>query len=184
MTVGTFYTVAYPEIPATQMQWIEEIRRQHDPQYAVVRPHFTLVFRVCDVQESMYFRHVESVARLSKPIVSRCLYAMLDAGDVDSRAYVYLVPDEGNAEISLLHDRLYSGVLQPHQRLEIPYIPHITVGTTQDLKLAKQLCDGLNRAGVCVQGTLGSISVGVLENAKFHTVRSFRLGSDLSPTPT
>lgn len=100
---------------------------------------------------------------------------MLGADDVDETAYVFLVPDEGNSAISLLHDRLYTGPLAEHLRLEFPYIPHITVASTQDRKLAKLLCDGLNSAGVDVQGTLRFLTVGQLKDGKLQAIAEHSL---------
>jgi 2'-5' RNA ligase len=177
MNTYPFYTVAYPGVPEVQMRWIQEFRRKHDPRYAAVEPHFTLVFGVREVEESVYLEHIESVARAAKPIRFRCLYAMLGADDVDDTAYVFLVPNEGNAEVSMLHDQLYTGVLQPFHRLEFPYIPHITIASTKDFKLAKQLCDGLNREGVYVEGSLALLSAGVLKDGKLQTLRSFALAA-------
>jgi 2'-5' RNA ligase len=177
MDTHPFYTVAYLGIAEVQMRWIQDFRRKHDPRYTAVEPHFTLVFGIRDVEEPVYLEHIASVARAVKPIRFRCLYAMLGADDVDDTAYVFLVPNEGNAEVSMLHDRLYTGVLQPFHRLEFPYIPHITIASTKDFKLAKQLCDGLNREGVDVEGSLASLSAGVLKDGKLQTLRSFALAA-------
>lgn len=177
MNPHPFFTVAYLAIPEGQAQWIRSFRQKHDPHFTVVEPHFTMVFGVRDVEESIYLEHIASVARSSKPIQFRCRYAMLGADDIDDTAYVFLVPDEGNAEVSLLHDKLYQGVLQPYQRLEFPYIPHVTIASTKDFKLAKRLCDELNHAGVQVEGSLSSLSAGVLKEGKLQALRSFPLAA-------
>lgn len=177
MNVHPFYTVAYLGVPKAERQWIQAFRQKHDPHYTVVEPHFTLVFGVREVEESVYLEHIESIASSSKPIQFRCTYAMLGADDIDDTAYVFLVPNEGNAEVSLLHDRLYTGLLQPFHRLEFPYIPHVTIASTKDFKLAKQLCDELNRVGVSVEGSLSSISAGVLKDGRLQTLRSFPLAA-------
>ena len=177
MNPHPFYTVAYLSIPEDQAQWIQGFRQKHDPHFTVVEPHFTMVFGVRDVEESIYLEHVASVAMFSKPIQFRCSYAMLGADDIDDTAYVFLVPNEGNAEVSLLHDRLYQGVLQPYHRLEFPYIPHVTIASTKDFKQAKQLCDELNQAGVRVEGSLSSLSAGVLKDGKLQTLRGFPLAA-------
>ena len=177
MNANPFYTVAYLCIPEVQMQWIQDFRQKHDSHFAVVEPHFTLVFGVRDVEESVYLEHIASVARSAKPIRVRCTYAMLGADDIDDTAYVFLVLNEGNAEVSLLHDQLYRGLLQPYHRLEFPYIPHVTIASTKDFKVAKQLCDDLNREGVYVEGSLVSLSAGVLKDGKLQTLRSFPLAN-------
>lgn len=172
-----FYTVAYLGVPEAQAQWIQDFRKKHDPHFTVVEPHFTMVFGIRDIEESVYLKHIASVAASSKPIQFRCMYAMLGADDIDDTAYVFLVPNEGNAEVSLLHDRLYQGVLQPYHRLEFPYIPHITIASTREFKLAKQLCDDLNHTGVQVEGWLSSLSAGVLKDGRLQTLRNFALAA-------
>ena len=171
------YTVAFLSIPEAQAQWIQNFRRKYDPQFTVVEPHFTMVFGIRDVEESVYLEHIASVAKSSKPIRFRCTYAMLGADDIEDTAYVFLVPNEGNAEVSLLHDRLYQGVLRPYLRLEFPYIPHVTIASTQEFRLAKQLCDELNGTGVHVEGCLPSLSAGALKDGKLQPLRTFQLGA-------
>ena len=143
------YTVAYPEISPVDSSFIQTFRQQNDIPYRdVVAAHFTLVFGCRAIKESDYRAHIQEIACTFTPIHFCCRYAMLGADDQDDTAYVFLVPDEGYSQISLLHDRLYTGILEPHLRLEIPFIPHITIGTLKDWKLAKSLCDGLNRKGL------------------------------------
>lgn len=177
MNAHPFYTVAYLSISESQARWIQDFRRKHDPHFTVVEPHFTMVFGVRDVEESVYLQHIESVANASGPIQFRCGYAMLGADDIDDTAYVFLVPNEGNAEVSLLHDKLYQGVLEPYHRLEFPYIPHVTVASMKDFKHAKQLCDELNSKRVHVEGWLSSLSAGVLKDGKLQTLRTFPLAA-------
>src|SRR5262245_22726723 len=59
--------------------------------------------------------------------------------DSDVTADVFLVPDEGNSALSLLHDQLYTGPLVSHLRLDLQYVPHITIGTLSDREKAKRL---------------------------------------------
>lgn len=169
------YTVAYLNVSTSAGAFFDAFRQEHDPHVDVVAPHFTLVFGCKAVPETAYNEHIASVAQSTKSIRFHCKYAMLGADVVDDTAYVFLVPDEGNGSISLLHDRLYTGVLAEHLRLEFPYIPHITVASTKDRKMAKSLCDSLNRVGVDVEGTLRSLTVGALKDGKLRFLAEHRL---------
>ncbi len=121
---------------------MESFRRQHDLPYRdVVAAHFTLAFGCDAIAEPAYTAHVSAVCRASKAIRFSCRYAMLGADHFDDSAHVFIVPDEGYAGISLLHDRLYTGVLEPYLKLDAPCIPHITIGTMKDRAAAKALCD-------------------------------------------
>lgn len=73
--------------------------------------------------------------------------------------YVFLVPDEGYSDICLLHDRLYTGLFSRHHKYEIPYIPHLRIGTASTALQAKVLCDELNAQSVQVDGCLEGVTV-------------------------
>ncbi|MCZ8158623.1 MAG: 2'-5' RNA ligase family protein [Rhizobiaceae bacterium] len=170
-------TVCYPELAPCASSFVTEFRRRHDaPRHERIQAHFTLVFGCPALGLDEYTSHVTAVAKTCRPITFSCKYAMLGNDDESEVAYVFLVPDEGNAEISLLHDRLYTGPLRPHLRLDLPYIPHITIGTTTSPEEAKQLCDELNRVGVSIQGSLLQLTVGHVEDGKFQNLSSHALG--------
>jgi 2'-5' RNA ligase len=170
-------TVCYPELAPRASAFVTEFRRRHDaPRHERIQAHFTLVFGCTALGVDEFTSHVAAVAKTSRPIHFSCKYAMLGNDDESEVAYVFLVPDEGNAEISLLHDRLYTGLLRPHLRLDLPYIPHITIGTTTGREEAKQLCDELNRDGVSIQGSLLRLTVGHVEDGKFQNLSSHALG--------
>jgi 2'-5' RNA ligase len=175
----TLYTVAYPEVAPDASSFMEGFRQEHDLPYRdVVAAHFTMVFGCKTLEVSDYTTHIASVARGSKPVLFRCRYAMLGTDDFDDTAYVFLVPDEGYSGISLLHDRLYTGALQPFLRLDVPFIPHITIGTMKDRAAAKALCDELNRKSVYIEGSLRALTVGALEDGKLKNLSSHGLGED------
>jgi 2'-5' RNA ligase len=172
----TLYTLAYPRWSEIDSQFIEQFRAANDLRSCdVVAAHFTLVFPCGAVGEPQYTEHVQAVAREQPAIPFVCRYTMLGTDAQDSTAYVFLVPDEGFSDLSLLHDRLYRGVLEPHLRLDIPYIPHITIGTVAERKQAKRLCDQLNERGIYIAGRVERLSVCTLEGGKVRTIESFPL---------
>lgn len=169
------YTVAYLQIATQDMLWLQLFREKHDLRYAVVDPHFTLVYGIRGLSQTVYLRHVAGVARLSRQIHFTCRYAMVGAGDADDTAYVFLVPDEGNAAIALLHDQLYRGPFEPFLRLDLPYIPHISIGSTQDFALAKTLCDELNGRPIHLAGRISALTAGVLRDGRFDSCGTYGL---------
>jgi 2'-5' RNA ligase len=174
--VRTLYTLAYPSLNEADRSFIERFRHEHDVRYRdVVALHFTMVFGCSAVGEPEYRQHVETVAKDHAALRFSCRYAMLGSDDQDQTAYVFLVPDEGYGGLSLLHDWLYTGVLSSHLRLDIPFIPHITIGTLEDRRVAKQLCDNLNHRGIGIHGSVGALTVGALENGKVENLASFQL---------
>lgn len=174
----TLFTVAYPRMAESDARFIDEFRLRHDAaRRDLVAAHFTLVFRVQDVEESEYTRHVKDVAASATPIEFTCRSATLGADAGDGTAHVFLVPDEGHSSIVRLHDRLYTGPLESFLRLDIPYIPHITIGSLPDRAQAKALCDELNARGLAIAGTLDALTVGALGDSGFIDRVSIALGS-------
>jgi 2'-5' RNA ligase len=169
------YTVAYLDVSISACAFLNSVRQEHDPQVDVVAPHFTMVFGCNAVSESAYNEHIASVASNTRSIKFHCRYAMLGADDMNDTAYVFLVPDEGTSSISLLHDRLYTGILAEHLRLEFPFIPHVTVASTKDWNRAKSLRDSLNSSGIDIEGTLGSLTVSALKDRKLEFVAEYSL---------
>ena len=103
-------------------QWIESFRAKHDPHSARLPAHFTLVFPVDTVPRRVE-AELQTVAESSHPVsfAIRRTEVVRDAGG--RGAHVFLVPDEGRAEIAALHDRLYAGALRPHLRTRHPVCP-------------------------------------------------------------
>lgn len=174
--MSTLYTVSYPDVSPEASAFMESFRREHDLPYRdVVAAHFTMVFGCKTLALPDYTRHIAEVAEQSMAIRFTCRYAMLGADDFDDSAYVFLVPDEGYSGISLLHDRLYTGPLQPLLRLDIPFIPHITLGTLKDRAATKALCDELNRDGIRIEGTIRALTIGALEDGKLKNTSTHML---------
>ncbi len=178
LVMRTLYTLAYPTLPEADLGFLQRFRREHDVPYRdVVAPHFTLVFGCSEVAEAEYSKHVAAVAEAASSVRFSCRYAMLGADHQDDTAYVFLVPDEGYSQLSLLHDRLYTGALAAYLRLDVPFIPHITIGTLAERREAKRLCVALNERGIGIHGSVEALTVGALENGKVKNLASFRLRS-------
>jgi 2'-5' RNA ligase len=170
----TLYTLAYPALTNDDTLRIQEFRRVHDPHYNVVQAHFTLVFGCGDVADVAYLDHIEAVARTASPIQFVCRYAMLGA-DAAGTPHIFLVPDEGYSGLSLLHDALYRGVLAELLRLDIPFVPHITIGSFVGRVAAKRLCDELNAAELEIRGVVNALTVAMREAHSICSIETFLL---------
>jgi len=154
-----FMAVAYPEIEKKDFDWIQSIRNAHDPNYAVIAPHFSLVFPVTNIDSRDFCQHCNKICgaipKIDFVIGRAIVHRDCDADD----RYVFFTPDEGNSEIILLHDRLYTGILEKELRSDIKYIPHITVARTVDESLCKQLTDATNRTGINITGRITAVDI-------------------------
>ena len=175
----TLYTLGYPNLDPEDRALIDAFRSAHDlPLRDLVKPHFTLAFSCSDLDEHDYLAHAHTIAAASKSISFTCRYAMLGADHADDTAYVFLVPDEGHSAIALLHDRLYTGILAAKLRLDVPYIPHITIATQADRAVAKALCVQWNARGLSISGSLTALSVSSLQNSRIHDLEKIPLAAD------
>jgi len=178
--MNQFFTLAYPNLSDDDASRIEAFRRAHDPHSSAVAAHFTMAFGCSTLAKDMYSEHVARVCRSAQPIDFVCRYAMLGADNEAERAYVYLVPDEGYSRLSRMHDDLYRGPLRTFLRLDIPYVPHITLGSMADRAAAKHLCDDLNRSGLEISGSITALTVATLQDQEILNVAVFTLGIDRS----
>ena len=136
-----------------------------------------MVFGCSDVTLDRYISHVEAIAKSQKEISFNCRYAMLHNDDSNDNYYVFLVPDVGYAEISKLHDKLYSGEFASFLRLDIPYIPHIGIATIPDANLIKNLCDELNSKDINITGNISSLTVSEYDGSKITDIERFRFST-------
>lgn len=168
--------LAYPELAPGDRAWIEAIRAAHDPRHAIVAAHITLVFPTTDLAPEAFVaavaRHASGGAPI--PFTLRCA---LPFGDTTGAATdVFLVPDEGLGALVRLHDRLYAGALAPALRLDIPFIPHLTVGRAADPREAKRLADALNARPLAVAGRVAALDVVAHEAGAVRTLARLPLG--------
>src|SRR5262245_19355803 len=172
----SLFTLAYPLLSAADKAMIDKYRSVHDVRNALmVEPHFTLVYGTTGVAPDDYLKHVKGIAASSHSFKFHCRYAALGPNDNADNSHVYLVPDEGNSDLCLLHDRLYIGLLASHLRLDLQYVPHITIGTCSDAEKAKALCDEVNAGALSIAGTIGSLTVTLLADSKIQNLQSFEL---------
>lgn len=170
------YCLAYPDLDPSDIERIERFRAIHDTAKAdMVRAHVTLMFAMDPMRVSAHFDHFEQVASTVAPIRFHCRYAMLGRDHSAPVFHVFLVPDDGFAAISRLHDQLYTGPFADLLRLDIPYVPHITLGSTTLAAEAKSLCDGLNSEGLSIAGSLSTLTLATLGNGQLSNDTTFTL---------
>jgi 2'-5' RNA ligase len=123
--------------------WIERIRRVHDPQHALVEPHFTLMFPFAGIPIERVIPHVESVVGGTPAIGFALRRASAVRDPLSSRTHLFLLPEEGNDALHRVHDNLYSGVLATKSDADIPFVPHVTVGAFESYDEAKRVARSL-----------------------------------------
>jgi hypothetical protein len=165
------HVLALPVFPAADGAWLDAIRTANDPAgAAMIAPHFTLVFGFAAPDPAMFGRHVAQVAGTTARIDFACHHAL-----PWSDGAVFLVADEGNSAILALHDRLYAGPLAGELRLDLPYVPHITVGRFPTPAAAKACAARLNAGPVAIRGLIESVAVVLAAGGRAEVVATFPL---------
>jgi 2'-5' RNA ligase len=128
--------------PAVHTHHIDELRRKYDPQADLIPPHITLMFPVQhSIGESSLVSHLEHVLSGSRQFPIR-----MQGLEQSADHYLFLLLQEGRAEVIHLHDRLYTGMLAPYLRTDLPYVPHVTLGSFDDAELCSQALREAERA--------------------------------------
>ena len=131
------------DVTASDRAWIEDVRARHDPQHDLVEAHFTLVFPMTGVGLATMARHVDQITKRT-PTVGFRLSRVLGVRDsLAPRSHVFLVPDEGDAELRALHSELYAGDFACSARADFPYQPHVTVAAFETQSAAETLAKEL-----------------------------------------
>lgn len=168
MADSSLFVVAYPEISTQDRAWIEDIRRDSDPNACRIAAHFTLAFAIEGISAEDIRDHLRSFARNESQIAFTCRHVMIGQDHAKPLFHVFLVPEEGFAAINLLRERPHHGVLHDHLRPEIPYTPHITLGAGADAGAIRDQCRALNDQRSLVRGVLCALT---LVEATAETVR-------------
>lgn len=168
--------IAYPSIAQNDHAWIQSIRQQHDPNYALVAPHFTLVFHVLTQTAASFGEHLRSHLQDQPPITFVLCCALVVKDALSDHTHTFLVPDQGFGDLVKLHDKLYTGILASELRLDIPYIPHITVATSPDASLCKHIADEINQQHINITGTIAAIDLIHVAKDAVMTEAQFMLG--------
>lgn len=168
--------VAYPKLSERDFNWIQEYRRRHDPaNYALVDPHFTVVFAIEKISLQAFVREVQKRTAGLKPIDFELTTAALIRDNRSSRCHECLLPGKGYAAIVALHDTLYSGGFSKHLRFDLPYVPHLGIGSSYLAAESQRRIDLLNALGVSIAGRIETLNAIDLKRDTVTTIKKIPL---------
>ncbi len=146
-----FTLVHYPALDNDQIQ---TFRRKYDPQADLIAPHITLMFPVpVSIGEDILIHHIKSVLIRWKPFPIHLEGIHRSVDD-----YIYLLVQEGKEKLTSLHDEIYTGLLTPYLRADIPYIPHVTLGLlASDIENKEQILQEAKELGVDHRSVLNNL---------------------------
>ena len=147
--------VCFPTLSRLGVRKVSALYEQYET--ASIAPHFTLVFPTM-LSLAALQAHCDPIISASGNITFTFRCAQVIRNSFNELWQVFLVPDTGYSQILKLHDKLYTGVLSADLRLDIPYIPHITIGSFTTGDQAKAVADQLNAQHLMLSGTLNEVS--------------------------
>jgi len=154
-----YLVIAYPELQQSDFDWVQDYRRENDKQFDIVNPHFTVVFAVHDLDKDNFVREARRIADGVEAFNFDLNVATVNQDNSGRYYHEFLVPDAGYSNIVKLHDKLYSGLLAPFLRLDVDFIPHISIGDSETAQVSKQRVDELNSQGISIHGRISSLDV-------------------------
>jgi len=138
--------VAYPELKLQHYDWIQRIRSKYDLlNFKVIEPHVTIVHETPELGPELFINAVSEILSQETEVQLE-LQSVLASGHSFSgdTSYIFLVLGQGSAEITRLRQKLYSGRLSKFQRHDIPFTPHITIGSGLQLERAKKVANQIS----------------------------------------
>ena len=168
--------VGYPKLNIRNYKWIQSIRKKYDRRYYnIVEPHFTIVFPVYNCSIELLSRHIKVITEKTKAIKFNLKAATIVKDSFSDNTDVFLVTDLGNSEIIKFHDRLYTDIHKKDLRIDIAFIPHISIGGSKFPEELRQLSQKLNSNNFEIKGEIQNISLIKYEHPEVKTVDEFYL---------
>lgn len=167
-----YLALAYPELSKDDYDWVQNVRQVHDRYYGVVEPHFTIVFGTDKLSLKDFTDHVKAKLKnvLAFDVVLNSPRVVDD--HFGNFFHTFLVPDQGYVEVDRLHDILYTGLLKSELREDIPFVPHMGIGTNE----AKQAMDKLAKSiDIQIKCRIDAITIVEFDEQKVTDLETVRL---------
>jgi hypothetical protein len=110
-------------LPIGERQF-QHFRRMYDPYYTILQEHMTFIFPVPQIiGRQRLEKHIGAV-------LSHYIPFEITTGDyhLTKDHWLMLTLKEGGKRVVEIHDALYSGILKPFLRADLPYLPRIGLG--------------------------------------------------------
>lgn len=147
------FVVALPLLAEADDTALRRLRAQYHPgEAALIGPHFTLVFGADDGE-------ADRLADALDALEARPFWFMLDrlarhdSAPPARTAYLFALPDDGDAELRDLHDRL-NPLPGP-----VPFEPHLTLGLFGTAAAAEQVARIVQRQHLPIRGRIETLAL-------------------------
>ena len=110
--------------PQIDHEGFHDFRNRYEPYAGLLREHLTFIFPVPEtIGQEKLGSHIEEVIKRWPPFKVHFCHLMKT---VDH--WLFWTPGEGKELAVRLHDELYTEILLPHLKTDLPYTPHIGLG--------------------------------------------------------
>ncbi|MEI8135598.1 MAG: 2'-5' RNA ligase family protein [bacterium] len=167
--------IAYPDLSDEAFTSIQKYRKANDRMYGVIDPHFTLVFALDGISKAEFSEEVMNKLYRIRPISFTLHNSVIKKDSFSDLYYAFLVPEEGYSALVKLHDVLYSELLSEYLRLDLDYIPHITIGNSTDQLLCEKMINKWNASSLPIRGVVSKIDIVEYENDRVSTIEIIQL---------
>ena len=168
-----YLVLAYPKISKSDYGWIQDVREKEDKRYfGVVEPHFTIVFGTAKLDLDEFTAHVKEKTQNFKTFDMILDSTKIVKDDFQDIYHAFLIPSQGNNEITTLHDVLYTGVLASELREDLSYIPHVGIGTNQDKRPLEELVKQFNATNRKIIGSISELTIVGYDGAKVADLKT------------
>jgi len=171
----SYVVVAFPNIPQSDYEWIQDIRKKYDRQFSMIEPHFTIVFPTTKLSETEMLKHIESLGLNTKHFSFTLNKASVEENTFQKSFQVHLVADEPIHDLIKLHDLLYTGELESELHIDLSYTPHITLAGSEDEIAIKKLVEEINKKGLAINGQIDEITLGSFDGTKVSNIKQLQL---------
>lgn len=168
--------ISYPKINRQDFEWIQSIRKKYDELYFnVIKPHFTFIFPVESADDKKIISHLKKMITRQHEIEFNLSKTIINKDVFNNYWHIFLVPAKGEKEIMKLHDKLYTGILAPELRKDIPFIPHLGIANGKNKNKCLALEKRLSKNTISINGKINEINICRYENNKITTITKIRL---------
>ncbi|MBN2258763.1 MAG: 2'-5' RNA ligase family protein [Anaerolineaceae bacterium] len=159
-----FALIHYPAFDSSNIQ---AFIRKYDPQVDLIAPHITLMFPVSvAIGEDILIHHIKSVLTRWHPFPIH-LEGIFRSDDDN----IYLLVQEGKEKLTHMHNEIYTGLLAPHHRTDIPYIPHVSLGLlSSDSEDQERILQEAKQLGIDQSGSLDKLQLIIVNDNRSRIV--------------
>ena len=169
--------IAYPTISNSDYSWIQSIREKSDPRYfEVAKPHVTLVFGTEKLTTKELITYTKGKLANLRKVELKLDSAIVVEDDTKTFFHAFLVPSTGYDEVVSIHDLLYTDDLASELREDIPFIPHIGIGTSDNKDEMVALVNEINDIKKVIVGSLEKVTIVQYDGVKVSDIENIPLG--------